>query len=74
MKPKSAKLTTPLYLRVTKDMKKDIERVAKHKKMEPTAFCRGAIMAAIEKSTPKFCACGNHWGHTGKHFVQLPLL
>ena len=57
---------TSLLVRMSKKQKTEIDKASKQKNMPQSVFVR----RAIEKAMPKFCVCGNHWGHTGKHFVQ----
>lgn len=56
--------TKQIPIRMTPEMAKAVKAVAKKKKVTQSTFIRGAI----EKSMPELCACGAHWGHTGKHW------
>lgn len=58
--------TKTKLIRMTPEMDKAIVRVAKQKKVDQSVFIRGAI----EKSIPKWCACGRYWAHTGRHGIE----
>lgn len=60
-----------VYVRMTAEMKRDIDIIAKKKKLGQAEFCRNAITFALNKYLPEYCACGLMYSHTGKHAPKI---
>ena len=59
-------LDSYIYVRMTSEEKEVIQQEASDRNMEVAPYARKKLLG---KHIPKHCACGAHWGHTGKHSI-----
>lgn len=60
-------LDSVIYIRLTSEEKSIIQQEADDRNMELAPYARKKLLG---KQIPRNCACGQHWGHTGKHWAN----